>query len=162
MHISDGIAGKPRIILLAERLVDPREARGDNLLDHQDYLRRWVNGEAMGLKSGTSPDRQARQAEEKDRAVEVIRQAIASFETVGRQPSPWEKVVLADAISGAWRGWYSSVAVVVRELSTPPSKGCHPLEPMLEKYDLASFKRALDVVDAGDATPPPFNPARET
>jgi hypothetical protein len=31
-------------------------------------------------------------------------------------------------------------------------KGCHPLEPMLEKYDLVSFKRAVDVVDAGEAT----------
>jgi hypothetical protein len=120
------------------------------------------NVEAMGLKSGTSPDRQTRQAEEKDRAVEVIRQAIAWFETAGRQPSPWEKVVLADAISGAWRGWYSSVVVVIREMSTPPSKGCHPLEPMLEKYDLATFKKALDVVDAVDATSPSFHSAPET
>ena len=86
----------------------------------------------MHLKNGISSDRLARQTEEKDRAVEVIRQAIASLETAGRQPTPWEKVVLADAISGAWRGWYSSVAAVVREMATPPTKGCHPSEPMLE------------------------------
>ena len=106
--------------------------------------------------SGNITDRQARQTEEKDRAVKVIRQAIASLETAGRQPTPWEKVVLADAISGAWRGWYSSVAAVVRGMATPPTKVCHPLEPMLEKYDLVSFKRALDVVDAGEATTPSF------
>jgi hypothetical protein len=106
--------------------------------------------------SGMSSDRQARQIEEKDGAVEVIRQAIASLETAGRQPTPWEKVVLADAISGAWRGWYSSVAAVIRGMATPPTKGCHPLEPMLEKYDLASFKRAVDIVDAGEATIPSF------
>ena len=103
-----------------------------------------------------SSDRRARQAEEKDRVVEVIRQAIASLEASGRQPTPWEKVVLADAISGAWRDWYSSVAAVLRGMATPPTKGCHPLEPMLEKYDLVSFKRALDVVDAGEATIPSF------
>jgi hypothetical protein len=106
--------------------------------------------------SSMSSDRHARQIEEKDRAVEVIRQAIASLESAGRPPTPWEKVVLADAISGAWRGWYSSVAAVVRGLATPPTKGCHPLEPMLEKYDLASFERAVDVVDAAEATIPSF------
>jgi hypothetical protein len=106
--------------------------------------------------SDTTSDHQARQAEEKDRAVEVIRQAIASLERAGRPPTPWEKIVLADAISGAWRGWYSSVATVIRGMATPPTKGCHSLEPMLENYDLASFKRAVDVVEAGEATIPSF------
>lgn len=84
---------------------------------------------------------------EKDHATAEIAAVIASIEAERRQPDPWERMCLVQAISQIFMGAYR-LACSNAELARTPIAQRSPLsaapgEPLLDRCDLALLRRAL-------------------
>jgi hypothetical protein len=87
-----------------------------------------------------------RRSRERGDAVDAIERTLSKLENAGREPDPWEREALAEAIGAIFRGAYvlASVNAGLAAVEVYQRSPTHSPDPAFGSFHLAVLRRAFD------------------
>ena len=84
---------------------------------------------------------------ERNEAVEAIEQALSAIEGQRREPDPWERAFLLQAVSWLFRGGYRIAAVDAELALTPPNERSRASnlrpDPLIDRCNMSVLRTAF-------------------